>query len=207
MQAFDTLDAIAVPMDDPDIDTDQIVPARFMHKSRVDYGRYCFHDLRFQPDGTPVAGFVLNRLPYRHAQVLVANRNFACGSSREHAVYTLQDFGFRAVIAPSFGDIFFINCFKNGVLPIEAPTSFCERLRANLHAAPGARVQVDLTTQRVVAPDGDTFRFEIDPFRKDCLLRGLDEIDLTLSLRADIERYEARHRAAIFSHSEKPIQL
>src|SRR5207302_768916 len=153
MEPFTRLDAVAAPMPVPNVDTDQIIPARFLRKSRKDgYGQYLFCDLRFAPDGTEKPGFVLNQAPYRGARILVADKNFGCGSSREHAVYALWDYGFRAVIAPSFGDIFFNNCFKNGLLPIVLPAERAGALRAELVRQPGAHLKVDLERQEVVAP-------------------------------------------------------
>lgn len=200
MQPFDRVRGIAVPMPEADINTDQIVPGRFMHKVREDYGRFCFHDLRFDAAGQLRAGYVLNDPIYANASVLVAGPNFGCGSSREHAVFTLADHGFRAIVAPSFGDIFFNNCFQNGVLPVVVPESFATHLLACLAAAPGASVEVDLPRQQVTAPDGRICAFEIDAFRKDCLLKGLDDIDLTLSMRDAIDRFEQNR---IFQTSTK----
>ncbi|RYF55467.1 MAG: 3-isopropylmalate dehydratase small subunit [Comamonadaceae bacterium] len=192
MQKFERLDAVAVPMPEGDINTDQVVPARFMHLPRVDYGRYCFHDLRFHPDGSTREGYVLNHPAYAKAGILVAGPNFGCGSSREHAVFTLADYGFRAVLATSFADIFFANCLQNGVLPAPLPADFIGHLLALLAKAPGTHVAVDLERQTVSAPDGAQAGFEIDPFRKDCLLRGLDELDVTMAHLQAIEEFEAR---------------
>lgn len=177
-----------------DSDTDQIIPARFLGKPRVQQIGALFHDLRFDPNGQPRTDFVLNLPGYRSAQIIVADRNFACGSSRENAVTVMVDNGFRAFIAPSFGDIFFNNCYQNGVLPIRVAPARADALRAMLSASPGARISVDLAAQTVTGPDGQSDRFEIDPFRKDCLLRGLDDISLTLTYLQDIERFEARRR-------------
>jgi 3-isopropylmalate/(R)-2-methylmalate dehydratase small subunit len=193
MRAFERIKAIAVPMPAVDINTDQIVPGRFMHKLREDYGRYCFHDLRFDADGQPQPNFVLNQPVFARAAILVAGANFGCGSSREHAVFTLSDFGFRAILAPSFGDIFFINCFKNGVLPVVLPADFTADLLAQIAAVPGAMIEVDLLLQQVTAPDGQQISFEVNGFYKECLLKGLDEIELTLSLSDDIDQFEATY--------------
>ena len=193
MEKFHKLDAVAVPLAAPNVDTDQIVPARFLRKPRSGgYGAFLFHDLRFDDAGTEKPGFVLNQPAYRNAQILVADKNFGCGSSREHAVYALWDYGIRAVIAPSFGDIFFNNCFKNGLLPIVLPAAGVADLQGELTHSPGAHVRVDLDSQQVVAPSGKVFRFEIDPFRKQCLLEGLDEISFTLAPDADIAAFEHR---------------
>ncbi len=193
MEPFVRLDAVAVPIDGVDIDTDQIVPARFMHKPRIDYGRYFFHDLRFDADGDPRPGFVLNRPGYAGARILVGDTNFGCGSSREQAVHTLADYGIRALIAPSFGDIFHANCFKNGVLPIVLASAAA--IRAQITARPGAHVAIDLQGCTVTGPDGAVHGFAVDPFRRECLLGGLDEIDYTLTLGHRIAAFEATRPA------------
>jgi len=198
MERFQRLDAVAVPVDAPNVDTDQIVPARFLRKSRKDgFGNYLFHDLRFDDAGRERPDFVLNREPFRGARVVVAERNFGCGSSREHAVYALYDYGVRAVIAPSFGDIFFNNSFKNGLLPIVLPAEAAAGLRAALHRQPGTRIAVDLEGQQVIGPDGAAHRFEIDPFRKHCLLQGVDEIEFTLGFAERIAGFEAAQARAL----------
>jgi 3-isopropylmalate/(R)-2-methylmalate dehydratase small subunit len=199
MQPLDLVESTGVPMPAADINTDQIVPARFMHKPRENYGNYCFHDLRFDATGQRRPEFVLNQPASQGAQFLVAGPNFGCGSSREHAVFTLADHGFRVIVAPSFGDIFFINCFKNGVLPVAAPPDFVAHLLQRLADQPASRLRVRLSEQTLTAPDGASYRFDIDAFRKDCLLRGLDELDVTLALRPRIEAYEAHH--STFSNS------
>src|SRR4051795_5843183 len=177
MEQLDRLEAVAVPIATVNCDTDQILPAQFLQKLRSDdFGRYLYHEFRFGKDGREVDDFILNRAPYRPARILVANRNFGCGSSREHAVWALYDYGFRAVIAPSFGDIFFNNSFQNGFLPVVLPDERCAELRRQLHARPGPRMTVDLDRQTVTAPDGSTDRFEIEPFRKQCLKMGVDDI-------------------------------
>ncbi|WP_233838890.1 3-isopropylmalate dehydratase small subunit [Paraburkholderia sp. ZP32-5] len=194
MQPLTTLDAVAVPLPAADIDTDQILPARFMHARRDDYGRYFFHDQRFDPQsGELRPDYVLNRAGYAHAQILVTGPNFGCGSSREQAVHTLADFGIRAIVGTTFGDIFFTNCLKNGVLPVRADAAFVAHVSALLRGDSAARVKVDLPAQRVIAPDGETVSFDIDPFSKEALLGGLDEIDITLRLAAQIDDFERRH--------------
>ena len=193
MEKFQKLDAVAVPIATPNVDTDQIVPARFLRKPRSGgYGGFLFHDLRFNDAGAEKPGFVLNEPAYRGARILVADKNFGCGSSREHAVYALWDYGFRAVIAPSFGDIFFNNCFKNGLLPIVLPAEQVAALQAELAQRPGAHVRVDLERQQVIAPSGNVHGFEVDSFRKQCLLQGLDEIAFTLGHDSDIAAFERR---------------
>ena len=185
---------MAVPIDLPNVDTDRIIPARFLRKPRnAEYARFLFHDVRFAADGSEKPEFVLNQPAYRSAQVVVAAENFGCGSSREMAVWALDAFGIRAVIAPSLGDIFHQNCFKNGLLPVILGASAAAALRRQLHEAPGARVTVDLDAQTVTAPDGIVHRFDVDPFRKQMLLTGQDEIALTLGHEADIHAFETRH--------------
>ena len=194
MEKFQKLDAVAVPISAPNVDTDQIVPARFLRKPRnAGYGGFLFHDLRFDDAGAEKPGFILNQPAYRGARILVADKNFGCGSSREHAVYALWDYGFRAVIAPSFGDIFFNNCFKNGLLPIVLqPAEQVAALRTEFTRHPGKHAIVDLERQEVIAPSRNVHRFEVDSFRKQCLLQGLDEIAFTLGHDADIARFERR---------------
>ena len=194
MEAFTTLTAVAVPIDLANVDTDQIIPARYLGRPRDQQRGAMFHDLRHDPDGTLRPGFVLNRPEYADARILVADRNFGCGSSRENAVTVMVDSGFRAFIAPSFGDIFFNNCLQNGVLPIRLAADRVDALRAALRATPGASMTIDLAQQTVSGPDGRIDEFDIDGFRKDCLLRGVDEISLTLSYEAQIAAFEDRRR-------------
>jgi 3-isopropylmalate/(R)-2-methylmalate dehydratase small subunit len=192
MEPFKHLDAVAVPIARSNVDTDQIIPSRFLQKPRSDdFGAYLFRDLRFRADGTEIDTFVLNQPPYRPARIVVAERNFGCGSSREHAVWALYDYGIRAAIAPSFGDIFATNSTKNGLLPIVLPEPTVMTIIEALQRTPGAHVGVDLASQTVTAPDGTTHRFDVDPFVKQCLLDGLDEIAYTLTLLDRIEKFEA----------------
>lgn len=189
MQPFTTLEAVAAPLDIANVDTDRIIPARFLRQPRsAGYHNWLFHDLR---EG---GGFILDQPAYRGAQILVAAENFGCGSSREGAVWALEGAGFRAWIAPSFGDIFFENSFKNGTLPIILPAANVARIRGLLAEKPGTRLAIDLAAQTVTLPDGTSERFEVDPFRKACLLNGWDEIDLTLQHEAAIAAHEARQR-------------
>jgi 3-isopropylmalate/(R)-2-methylmalate dehydratase small subunit len=191
MEPFRRLDAVALPMGTPNVDTDQIIPARFLWRNRKDgWGELLFNDLRFNDDGSEKPQFILNKTEYRPSKVLVGDRNFGCGSSREHAVWSLYDYGFRAVIAPSFGDIFFNNSFQNGLLPIVQPLDVCETLRAQLEATPGAQLQVDLEAQKIIAPDDAEYAFTIDPFRKECLLAGTDNISFTLTQIDQITSFE-----------------
>jgi 3-isopropylmalate/(R)-2-methylmalate dehydratase small subunit len=196
VEPFTRVEGPGAPLDLDQVDTDRIVPARFLRQPRsAGYGRFLFHDLRRAADGTAAPGFVLDRPEYRGAVVLVAGENFGCGSSREAAVWALQGAGFRAVIAPSFGDIFRENALKNGLLPVVLPAVTVAGLRDALRARPGATLAVDLAAQVVRAPDGGLHRFDVDPFPKHCLLRGLDEIALTLERLADIEAHERRRLA------------
>lgn len=196
MRSFTSLSAVAAPLDLPNIDTDRVIPARFLKKPKgtPGYAGFLFHDLRFNADGSEKADFVLNRPPYRDAKILVTAENFGCGSSREMAVWALEAYGIRSVIAPSLGDIFRQNCFKNGLLPVILAADVVSGLRRQLHARPGATIAVDLESQTVTAPDGARHRLDIDPFRKELLLAGRDEIDLTLGRLAAIEAFEARQR-------------
>ena len=196
MKPFELLDAVALPIAQANVDTDQILPARYLQKPRAnDFGQFLFRDLRYREDGSEEPSFILNREPYRETRVVVAARNFGCGSSREHAVWALYDYGVRAVIAPSFGDIFFANSLKNGLLPIVLPEDVVTNLLAAVEAAPGSRIGVDLAQQLVTAPDGTRHAFHIDPFPKQCLLEGLDELDYTLSQMDRIIRFERLYDA------------
>jgi 3-isopropylmalate/(R)-2-methylmalate dehydratase small subunit len=194
MDAFTTLTAVAVPLDQANVDTDQIIPARYLGLPRDQQVPAMFHDLRFDTEGAPRPDFVLNQPAFAAAQIIVSDRNFGCGSSRENAVSVMVDNGFRAFIAPSFGDIFFNNCFQNGVLPIRLSAERVAVLRRLLREAPGATISVDLANQRVTGPDGQSDVFEIDSFRKDCLLQGVDEVSLTMTYAPDIARFEARQK-------------
>ena len=194
MDAFTTLKAVAVPLDQANIDTDQIIPARFLGRTRDRQVEGFFHDTRLDPNGRPREGVTLNNPAYKGARIIVGNTNFACGSSRENAVTTMVDNGFRAFIAPSFGDIFFNNCFQNGCLAIRLPADRVARMRVILHELPGAEIAIDLAKQTVVGPDGKTDSFEVDPFRKEMLLQGADEVKITLGYEADIKRFEDRQR-------------
>jgi 3-isopropylmalate/(R)-2-methylmalate dehydratase small subunit len=196
MEPFTTLTAGAVPMDLPNIDTDRVIPARFLRKPKeAGLGSYFFHDVRFNPDGSENGDFILNQAPYRGAQILVTAENFGCGSSREAAVWALMGSGFRCVIGPSFGDIFFENCFKKGVLAVVLPAEVVAGLRRQLHDRPGATISLDLASQALTAPDGATHRFEVDPFRKQALLKGQDEIALTTEYEEVIRAHESRRAA------------
>jgi 3-isopropylmalate/(R)-2-methylmalate dehydratase small subunit len=197
MEPFTTLTAAGMPVDLPNVDTDQIIPARFLGRQRDEQAPALFHDMRRTPAGALRQDFPLNQPGFAGAGIVVAERNFACGSSRENAVTVMVDNGFRAFIAPSFGDIFFNNCFQNGALPVVLPAERVAALRAALHAKPGASIAIDLPAQTVTGPDGAVDRFEIDSFRKDCLLRGVDPISLTFGYETDIATFEARQRGEL----------
>ncbi len=191
MEAFTTLTAVAAPFDRLNTDTDQITPGRFLKKWDADWANVLFHDLRFKPNGKERPDFILNQAPFRDAKILVGNTNFACGSSRESAVHALVAYGFRAVIAPSFGDIFFGNSSKNGLLTFMQDEAICATLREQLHADPGATMSIDLDAQSYTGPDGTAYSFEIDGFRKHVLLNGLDDIELTMQYEDQIAAHEA----------------
>jgi len=198
MEPFKPLQAIAAPLAMANIDTDQIIPARFLWRKRNEgWGHLLFNDLRFKDDGSPRPQFVLNRPAYRNARILVADRNFGCGSSREHAVWALYDYGIRTVIAPSFGDIFFNNSLQNGLLPIVLPDATVESLVATLEQTPGSQIGINLETQQVSGPDGVLHGFEVDPFRKECLLAGADEVTFTLSLGNQIDAFERTYECKV----------
>jgi len=195
MQPFTRVTAAAVPIDLPNVDTDRVIPARFLRKDRSvpEYASFLFHDVRFNADGSERTEFVLNQPPFRGAKIVVAAENFGCGSSREAAVWALAAYGVCSVIAPSLGDIFHQNCFKNGLLPVILPGDVVADLRGQLHAQPGVSITIDLEAQTVTAPDGARHRFDVDLFRKEMLLSGRDEIGLTLGYEAQIAEFEARH--------------
>ena len=193
MERFQTLRSVAVPFAKDNIDTDQILPARFLHLPRnADHGACLFRDLRYQPDGSEVEDFPLNRPAWRQGRIALGGENFACGSSRENAVWALHGHGFRAVIAPSFGDIFAQNGLKNGLLPVRLPAATVAMMIAQAEADPAGEVTVDLESQTVTAADGSVHRFEIDPFARQCLLEGIDELAFTLSHHEDIAAFERR---------------
>jgi len=191
MEKFTTLTGIAAPMPLVNIDTDMIIPKQFLKTiARTGLGKNLFDEMRYNLDGSEKPDFVLNQPAYRKAEILVAGENFGCGSSREHAPWALLDFGIRAVIAPSYADIFYSNCFKNGILPIVLPEGQVAVLMDDAQKGANARITVDLEAQTVTSSDGHSFHFEVDPFRKHCLLNGLDDIDLTLEKSAAIDAFE-----------------
>ncbi len=193
MDKFTTLTGIAAPMPLVNIDTDMIIPKQFLKTiQRSGLGKNLFDEMRYTQDGQEIPDFVLNQPAYRSAQILVAGDNFGCGSSREHAPWALLDFGIRCVISTSFADIFYNNCFKNGILPIVLPQDHVDILMADAKKGANARVTVDLAAQTVTSSDGQSFAFEVDPFRKHCLLNGLDDIGLTLEKAAAIDTFEKK---------------
>lgn len=196
MTPFTTLSSIAAPLPMMNVDTDMIIPKQFLKTiKRSGLGDGLFFELRFNDAGHEIDDFVLNRAAYRNAAILVAGENFGCGSSREHAPWALLDFGIRCIIAPSFADIFYNNCFKNGILPVVLPNADVDALSALVSQQPEVAITVDLTAQTVDAPGLASMRFDIDPFRKHCLLHGLDDIGLTMQKAAAIDSFEARQRA------------
>ncbi|MGK7871000.1 3-isopropylmalate dehydratase small subunit [Falsiroseomonas sp. E2-1-a20] len=193
MQPFGTVRSVAVPFARDNIDTDQILPARFLHLARnADHGACLFRDLRYGADGSEVEQFPLNRPAWRSGRIALGGENFACGSSRENAVWAMHGHGFRAVIAPSFGDIFAQNGLKNGLLPVRLPAATVAAMIAQAEAVPEGEVTVDLETQTVTAADGTVHPFEVDPFARKCLLEGIDEMSFTLSHHEDIAAFERR---------------
>jgi len=195
LEKFTTLTATAAPLPMINVDTDQIIPKQFLRTiKRTGLAEGLFYDLRYDEAGQPKSGFVLDEPAYRHAQILITGENFGCGSSREHAPWALLDFGIRCVIAPSFGEIFYNNCFKNGILPVELPKERVDLLMDDAQRGANAVLTVDLESQEVTGPDGGTLHFEVDPFRKHCLLNGLDDIGLSLEKVAKIDDYEAKQR-------------
>jgi 3-isopropylmalate/(R)-2-methylmalate dehydratase small subunit len=195
MDKFNTLTAVAAPMPMRNIDTDKVIPARFLKTiKRSGLGKHLFDPLRFDQHGYERQDFILNREPYRRAQIIIAHENFGCGSSREHAPWALHDFGIRCIIAPSFGDIFYNNSFKNGLLPIRLPRHVCDELIEDAKMGGNARLTIDLERQVVVRPNGDEIHFDIDSFRKHSLLHGLDDIGQTMQHAHRITHHETGHR-------------
>ena len=194
MEKFTTLTGVAAPMPLVNIDTDMIIPKQFLKTiQRSGLGKNLFDEMRFTQGGAEIPDFVLNQPAYRNAQILVAGDNFGCGSSREHAPWALLDFGIRCVISTSFADIFFNNCFKNGILPVVLPQTAVDALMDDARKGANARITVDLESQTVTASDGTTFRFEVDAFKKHCLMNGLDDIGLTLEKASAIDTFETKN--------------
>jgi 3-isopropylmalate/(R)-2-methylmalate dehydratase small subunit len=196
MDKFTKLTGVAAPLPMMNVDTDMIIPKQFLKTIRREgLGRNLFDEMRYDDEGNEIADFVLNRPAYREATILVAGDNFGCGSSREHAPWALLDFGIRCVIAPSFADIFYNNCFKNGILPIALPQEDVDRLMDDAERGANATITVDLERQEITGPDGGTVAFEVDPWRRHCLLNGLDDIALTLEKAPAIDAFEGRMAA------------
>ena len=196
MEAFTTFKAMAMPVDIVNCDTDQLIPVRFLRLPRTepDYDKVFFHDRRFNTDGSEKSEFIYNQEPYRAARIVIADLNWGCGSSREGAVYALVANDFRAVIAPSFGDIHYNNCMKFGVLPVRLPREVCDRLRQQLNDDPGAEVSIDLEAQSVTGPDGTSHAFEIDGFDKYRMLNGLDDYGVTMQYEKEFDAFEKAHK-------------
>lgn len=207
MKPFTTLHGLVVPLDRANVDTDAIIPKQFLKSiKRSGFGPYAFDEWRYLDRGEPdmdcskrplTPDFVLNQPRYRGASILLARENFGCGSSREHAPWALEDYGFRAIIAPSFADIFYSNCFKNGILPIVLASDQVDRLFAEVDAHAGYRLEVDLGTQTVTTPAGERIRFDVDSEQKNRLLNGLDDIGLTLQFTEQIKAYETRRKSEV----------
>ena len=197
MERFNTLSGIAAPLPLVNVDTDMIIPKQHLKTiERSGLGQFLFDDDRYLPEGGENPDFVLNKPAYREAKILVAGANFGCGSSREHAPWALLDFGIRCLIAPSFADIFYNNCFKNGILPIRLADAEVALLMADAERGANATLTVDLAAQEITRPDGEVIAFDIDPFRKHCLLEGLDDIGLSLQKAGRIDDFEKRQKAA-----------
>jgi 3-isopropylmalate/(R)-2-methylmalate dehydratase small subunit len=198
MQPFTILTAVGAPLEIASVDTGMILPGRYMRRHRRpghDYGEAFLYDLRFDAAGQPRAEFVLNDPVYRNAKILVTGRDFGCGSSREGAAFAAMDFGLRALVGPSFGEIFQVNCIQNGILAMTLPETIVQDLWRQLRERPGAEMTIDLPNQSLIAPDRGAHAFEISPLRKDRLVRGIDDIDVTLAYRDEIEKFESRRHA------------
>jgi len=197
MEKFTTLTGVAAPMPMINIDTDKIIPKQHLKTiERTGLGKALFDEMRYRADGSENPDFVLNQPAYRNSKILVAGENFGCGSSREHAPWALLDFGIRCIIASSFADIFYNNCFKNGVLPIKLPQATVDQLMDDARKGANAKLTIDLAAQTITRPDGEKVRFELDSFRKHCLLKGLDDVGIALQKGAAIDRFEEKARLA-----------
>jgi 3-isopropylmalate/(R)-2-methylmalate dehydratase small subunit len=197
MDKFDRLDGIAAPFPMVNVDTDRIIPARFLKTiKKTGLGKNLFNELRYNEDGSEKPDFILNKPAYRNSKILVAGDNFGCGSSREHAPWALMDFGIRCVIAPNFADIFFNNASKNGILLIKLPQETVDQLMEDAEKGENARLSVDLEKQEITRPDGEVIKFDVDPFKKHCLLNGLDDIGLTLQKDDKIAAFESGRKAS-----------
>ncbi|MGM0380516.1 MAG: 3-isopropylmalate dehydratase small subunit [bacterium] len=196
MEAFETFTGIVAPLDKSNVDTDQIIPKQFLKRvERTGFGKFLFYEWRYKKGMEPDPDFVLNSEPYDRAEILVARDNFGCGSSREHAPWALKDFGFRTIIAPSFADIFYNNCFKNGILPVKISASEVDEIFQKINNNPGYTLTVNLEKQTIAGPGELEFDFPVDTFRKKMLLEGLDEIDITLKHEDKIKQFEQSEKA------------
>ena len=196
MEKFTTLTGVAASLPMVNVDTDMIIPARFLKSiKRTGFGKSLFYTLRYDESGKERPDFVLNKPAYRNAKILIAGNNFGCGSSREHAPWALADFGIRCVIAPDFADIFYNNSFKNGILLIKLPQEEIDKLHEDAERGANATITVDLEKQEITGPDGGTIKFDVDPFKKHCLLNGLDDIGLTMQKEDKIAAFEKRQHA------------
>ncbi|HRD78626.1 MAG TPA: 3-isopropylmalate dehydratase small subunit [Hyphomicrobiaceae bacterium] len=206
MEKFTVLKGLAAPLAVINVDTDMIIPKQFLKGiTRSGLGKHLFHEMRFDEDGRENPAFVLNREPYRKAQIIVSGDNFGCGSSREHAPWAILDFGIRAIVAPSFADIFYTNCFKNGILAVKLPQGDVAQLMADAESAASATMTIDLAAQTIRRHDGREIGFEIDAFRKRCMLGGLDDIGLTLEHTEKIAAFEGRQRRSLpWLYDRKP---
>ena len=195
MEKFTRLSGVAAPLPMVNVDTDMVIPKNYLKVTeRTGLGKHLFAEMRFNEDGSERPDFVLNRPAWRQAEILIAFENFGCGSSREHAPWALLDFGIRCIISEDFADIFYNNCFKNGVLPIKMPKEIIDKLMDDASRGSNAIIEIDLEKQEIKGPDGGTVHFDIDPFRKHCLLNGLDDIGLTMEKKSEIDDFEARQK-------------
>ncbi len=193
MEAFTKIKGLVATLNRVDVDTDQIIPKQFLKRiEKTGYGQFLFYDWRLKEDGSPNPDFELNEPRFKGASILLTRDNFGCGSSREHAPWALLDYGFRSILAPSFADIFYNNCFKNGMLPVKLSQDQIDELFEWVRANPGAQLTVDLESQTLSGDSAVEYLFEVDPFRRDCLLQGLDDIDLTLQHEDRIQEYERK---------------
>ena len=192
MEKFEKLTGVAAPLPQINVDTDMIIPKQFLKTiNRTGLGKNLFDEMRFDDNGNEIPDFVLNKPQYRETEILIAGDNFGCGSSREHAPWAIKDFGIKCVIAPSYADIFYSNCFKNGILPIALPQEQVDVLMKDAEKGSNARIEIDLEAQTITTSDGEVFTFEVDSFKKHCLMNGLDDIGLTMEKAASIETFEA----------------
>ena len=193
MEKFNKLSGHAIPLRITNVDTDMIIPKQFLKTiKRTGLGEFLFYELRYDQDGNKISSFALNQEQYKDASILIAGKNFGCGSSREHAPWSIADYGIKCIIAPSYADIFYNNCFKNGMLPIILPEEQVEILMNDAEKGSNARMEVDLEAQTITSSDGSVFSFDVDPFKKHCLLNGLDDIGLTMEKSSSIEAFEKK---------------